>query len=377
MNKIIKQIFPIVVKMPFKLARNIFGVKSTVNWQKEKSDILERAEWLCNQTITSPNELINKMPSMLGEHFQSEWAIYTCSHLAAALANIIRLYPEQKTKSLERIQQLIDLVQTPEMRNYDTKSWGEDALKTLRGNNSHMTYLSILAWMITNYKMAGGSNQYDQLLDRICEALNRRMLLQKDYNLPSFSDGTVYLPDMMFCIVALSNYATLNNGKYADTVRKWFISTKSNLVDPKTGLLISIVGNRGIRGSYSALNCYCLTLLNDKVFSQHQYTVMKKQLKKSFPSWGIKEYADNSPFMAFDPDAGPIVFGLSPSGTAWAIGSATYYKDWKFRNQLLRTAENAGDTVRRNGQKHYRLSEFAMVGESVVLAMKTNISNNQ
>lgn len=50
----------------------------------------------------------------------------------------------------------------------------KDALKTLPwlmklqsnlvlGNKGHMTYLSILAWMISNYRLAGGDNRYDAL----------------------------------------------------------------------------------------------------------------------------------------------------------------------------------------------------------------------
>ena len=103
---------------------------------------------------------------------------------------------------------------------------------------------------------------------------------------------------------------------------------------------------------------------------------MKKFFKKNYPSWGIREHLNKTPLLAFDPDAGPIAFGLSPSGTAWAIGSATYFQDWKFRNQLLRTAEIAGNTTKSKNKRHYKLGELAMVGEAVVLAMKTNVDKN-
>ena len=60
---------------------------------------------------------------------------------------------------------------------------------------------------------------------------------------------------------------------------------------------------------------------------------------------GIKEFIRKSSTLSFDINAGPIVEGLSASGTAWAIGSATYFKDWEFRSQMLRTAEIAGNTI--------------------------------
>lgn len=40
-------------------------------------------------------------------------------------------------------------------------------------------------------------------------------------------------------------------------------------------------------------------------------------------------------------DAGPVLFNLSPSGTAFAVGAATYFNDVRVRNNFLRTAEIA------------------------------------
>lgn len=75
-----------------------------------------------------------------------------------------------------------------------------------------------------------------------------------------------------------------------------------------------------------------------------------------------------------DIDAGPILLNLSPSGTAFAIGSATYFNDIKFRSALLKTAEIAGHTVKWNDKRHYLLSDIALVGEVITLAMRTNMN---
>lgn len=73
-----------------------------------------------------------------------------------------------------------------------------------------------------------------------------------------------------------------------------------------------------------------------------------------------------------DIDAGPILLNLSPSGTAFAIGSATYFNDIKFRKSLLKTAEIVGHTVKWNEKRHYLLGDIALVGEAIALAMRTN-----
>ena len=81
---------------------------------------------------------------------------------------------------------------------------------------------------------------------------------------------------------------------------------------------------------------------------------------------------DHSCGLGMDIDAGPIIMNLSPSGTAFAIGSTTYFDDKDFRNKLLKTAEIAGHTVKWYDSRHYLLANVALVGEAITLAMRTN-----
>ena len=67
----------------------------------------------------------------------------------------------------------------------------------------------------------------------------------------------------------------------------------------------------------------------------------------------------------------PVLFNLSPSGTAFAVGAATYFNDVRVRNNFLRTAEIAGHSVMWNNTRHYLLAEIALVGECIMLAMRT------
>ena len=87
---------------------------------------------------------------------------------------------------------------------------------------------------------------------------------------------------------------------------------------------------------------------------------------------GIKEYHDHSCWLGMDIDAGAIIMNLSPTGTAFTIGSATYFDDNNFRNKLLKTEEIAGHTVKWNDSRHYLLADIALVGEAITLAMRTN-----
>ena len=66
------------------------------SFETEKKDIIQRANYLTSKVATTPQKLLDEMPSGIGEQFQGEWAIYSCSMTCAALANIAILYPKNK-----------------------------------------------------------------------------------------------------------------------------------------------------------------------------------------------------------------------------------------------------------------------------------------
>jgi hypothetical protein len=344
----------------------------------EKADIIERRNYLVNELVTTPKKVLNAMPSGIGTQFQGEWALYSCSMLSAALVNVSHLYPETKEENLQYIDSLINIVMSPELRYYDTMRWNEDPLESLHGDNSHVSYLSHLAWMICGYKEIGGDKKYDKLLSNLCMTMNHRILLSKGLNLPTYPDESIYIPDMLVAIVALEKYADMNNGKYRSTVKKWISKAKNEWLDPKTGLLASFIDENGmqyegapIKGSYSALNCYYLTFI-DETFAKQQHEKLKKLFWKDGFVTGIKEYWDRSCPIGLDMDAGPIIFELSPSGTAFFAGSSTFFNDTDVRNGILKTAEIAGHTIQIGIKRHYLLANVALVGEAIMLAMRTN-----
>lgn len=346
--------------------------------ESEKQEVLERRDYLLRKLITSPQNVINEMPSAIGTQFQGEWALYSCSMFAAALTNIAQQYPETKQEHIQYIDKLINIVLSPEMRYYDTMRWDEDPLETLDGEKSHISYLSHLAWMICNYKAIGGDGKHDTLLSSLCQTMNRRILASEAFNLPTYPNEAIYIPDMLVAIVALKQYADMNHGKYKPTVQRWIEKAKHQWSDGKTDLLTSFLQEDGtpyndvpIKGSYAALNCYYLTLI-DKSFAQQQYTQLKSYFWKSSLISGLKEYHDRSCYIGMDIDAGPIIFELSPSGTAFAAGSATFFNDTDIRKSILKTAETAGHSILWNGNRHYLLANIALVGEAIMLAMRTN-----
>lgn len=345
-----------------------------------KKDILKRQKWLESKLLVSPSAIIGSMPKAIGPQFQGEWALYSCSMFAQALANISRLYPETKDKNKAVVRQLINNVMSPEIKAYDVKLWGnEDPMDSLRCGSEikHLSYRSHLAWMICNYKFLGGDDEFDGLLEQLCQAMAKGIADSPAMNLPTYSDMVVYLPDMLVAIVALHYYNKLNNGEFSQLVNNWILKARNDWTDSETGLLVSCMSYNGtvvksVRGSYSSLSSYYLALV-DKEFAEQQYGLLKKYfvIKKLFT--GCREFMQSTnKFLAFDVDAGPILMDMSPSGTAFLIGSATIFQDQSLRRRLLITADVIGFSVSFLGKKHYLLSNVAPVGEAIVLAMKTS-----
>ena len=365
----------VVVKVVWVLcATNDIGSFGT-----EKNGIIRRANYLTSKVVTSPQQLLDEMPNGIGEQFQGEWAIYSCSMTCAALANIAILYPKNKEISIKFIGELIDIALSEEIREYDSMRWGEDPMDGIYGNHSHISYYSHVAWMISRYKQIGGDGKYDDTYHSLCKAMNRRICQSPIFNAPTYPGECIYIPDMLVAIVALSNYAHQYDGKYQSTVDRWIEKASSEWIDQETGLLASFLEEENgkaqivlpVKGSYSALNCYYLSLVAPE-FAHAQYELLKKNFRQDFLINGLKEYHDRTCLFGMDIDAGPIIFNLSPSGTAFVIGAATSLEDMEYRKQLLKTAEIGGSTVSWLGSCHYLLANVALVGEAIVLAMRTS-----
>lgn len=344
----------------------------------EKGTILRRRNYLTAKLITTPDQVLQEMPAGIGEQFQGEWGMYTCSMLAQASANIAKLYPDQKERSISDIDKLISIVMSPDFRHYDEMRWGSDPVEDTNNANSHISYLSHLAWMISNYERAGGVDKYQELFHSLCENMNKKILNSPNLNLPTYPNEPTYIPDMLVAIVALKSYDRLHGNNYELTIISWIDNAKKKWTDEKTGIITSMLPKDStipcdlpIKGSYSALSCYYLSLV-DYDFAKIQYEHIKKHFLQTFPFTGLKEYATGFHPLGMDIDAGPIILNLSPSGTAFFIGCASMFGDKETRTKFLKTAEIAGSTLTWNGKSHYWLANVALVGESIVLAMRTS-----
>lgn len=356
----------VAVKIPW-----VFMISRDSSGDCFERDIRERRRYLIDR-VYSEGAGPGDMPSHLSSLFQGEWAMGTYSMLSAALANISFILPDTREESLNVVRAMIYKAQGEEFKKFDTVSWNEDALATLDGDGGHIGYLGHLNWMISAYKYMGGGNEFDSLFADISHASMRRLKRSPGYCLRTYPFEIPYVPDNVVVIASLSNFAKLNKGDGEEVVKGWLSAAKKDMVDSEYGLLTFSVDGEcratGLyRGSSSGWNSFYLPFI-DKEFAKDQYKKMKAALLQRWPVTGLREYPRNV-FGIGDVDSGPAIFGLSPSGTGFALGGATHESDEEFRKELLFTSKIVGSTMSYSGRRFYLAAP--LVGDAIMLAMNT------
>lgn len=339
---------------------------------EEESDILTRRSFLISKVATKDfNE--NMMPVVLPSVYKKEWAIGTLSMTSAALTNIAFDFPQTKDDSKDAIKTMIEKALDKDLRSYEEYHWGEDAIDTLSGNNGHIGYLAHLNWMFGAYRLVGGSKEYDKLHKDITEAIVRRISSSKSLYIETFP-SEIYVPDNTCAIASIVFYDMINGNNHKEFIQKWLTYNKNNNID-KNGLLYPWVDFDGKgygepRGSYSAWNLMFLPHI-DEEFARKQYEVFKKTFVANLPLGGnaIREYPEGVRGNG-DIDSGPVVFGLSSSGTCFAISGAKYFKDGDLLDGLLRFGEFAGSSFEFGGERHYLIAP--LMADAVMLNVKTS-----
>jgi hypothetical protein len=338
----------------------------------EKEDIFARRSYLIGK-ITSSSFGLGDMPWYVPQMIQREWEIVTLSMTSAAVANLAFQYPETRPEAVEVIRQALGKLLSPDCRDFERENWGKDPIAALSGNNGNVGYLGHLNLTLAAYALLGGGHDFDELFSQVSAALARRMDNSPSHYIETFP-RSIFIPDNMVAVSSLAVFNSLHNNAYAPAIARWLDYTKKSLIDPQTGLIVNWVSHDGSgygtsRGSYAAWNLFHLFII-DRDFAATQYANLKKHFLSQalFGAQAIREYAPGHTGSG-DIDSGPVVFGLSTSGTGFALAGAAQMEDRKVLRSLLLTAEAAGFSIQYAGKRRYLLAP--LVGDALILAMRT------
>lgn len=306
--------------------------------------------------------------------FAGEWQLVALSMTAAAVTSLAFDEPRERGEALAVTAGLIDAALSPACRAFDARKWGEDPIEVLAAPGGHVGYLGHLHLMLAAWRLLGGEEPARiELAARIQDALIRRMRGSPSSYLETYP-GETYTADNAVSVAALALHDDASGAARDPVIERWLEHTRRELLDPRTGLIVSGVDPRGApigagRGSWAGWCSFYLPFI-DEALAADQYGKLRRHLAEPllFGAAGVREHARGVDGGG-DVDSGPVVWGISPSGTGFAIAGARRARDVELLDGLLTTAELFGSTVQWAGRRRYLLAP--LVGDAILLAMKT------
>ncbi|HTU66398.1 MAG TPA: hypothetical protein VMF52_10640 [Steroidobacteraceae bacterium] len=342
--------------------------------EADRADIAARRDYLLARVATGSFGVLD-MPSFVNSPYRQELAIATLSATSVAMTNVAFRDPAQRERSRDAVRIMLDRLLSDEIRRYDVLWWGEDALDTLDGPNGHVGYLGHLNLTLGCYFLLGGDDpEMGALFERVSATLARRLEASNSLHAESFP-GWIYTADNVVVIASLRMHDLAFGDRYADLVSRWLAVTRAKLLDPDSGMMRYHVSKAGeaagtARGVLQAWDSLWLPLI-DEEFARDQYARLNDRLvaRSAVGNFvAIREYpaGESGPT---DLVSGPLIFGLSPTATGFAMGGAAFRGERGQLAGLLRTAELAGFTVSWGGRRSYLFAPLP--GDAIILAART------
>ncbi|HEY3356665.1 MAG TPA: hypothetical protein VGQ83_25670 [Polyangia bacterium] len=339
----------------------------------ERRDLETRQAYLL-QRLTSGADVAGGMAAPDDGLFRGEWLIVALSMTAAASTSMAFDAPATAPAARTAVAALIAQALTPAARAFDAGRWREDPIDTLAGRHGHAGYLGHVGLMLGAHALLGGGDaRLDALHDRIVAALARRMAAAPAAHLETYP-GEIYAMDNTVVAAALAVHQLAGRGDHRAVLRRFVAETRARLLDPATGLIAFRLDAAGRpvqsgRGSGAGWNSFYLPFVDGDLAAE-QWARLREHLVVELPLGGaaVREYPRGTTGRG-DVDSGPVILGLSPSGTGFAVAGARHAGDARLVGRLLTTAEVVGGTVQWGGRRRYLVAP--LVGDAILLAMKT------
>ncbi|MBL8922076.1 MAG: hypothetical protein JNJ54_24715 [Myxococcaceae bacterium] len=300
-----------------------------------------------------------------GPPFDGEWLLVEHSFTIAAATNLAFRDPSQAQVRRAQVKRWVDAMFADEVRAFDTAKWGEDALRTLEGSNGHVGFLGHLAWALGASCLIG--NGAHQRAGELAASLARRFDASPSALLETYP-GETYVPDNLVAVAGLAlDQRCHGDTRHEPTIHRFVEALRRERLDADTGVLVFAPGQPG-RGSGAAWMAYFFTFI-DEAFARAQFEALFRAFGVDVPlgAFAVREWPRGVDRPG-DVDSGPLVLGLSPSGTGFALAGPAFTGDPARLRAMLRTAEAVG-TSGGGAERRYLLAP--LVGDAIVLATRT------
>jgi hypothetical protein len=227
---------------------------------------------------------------------------------------------------------------------------------------------------ISAYREIAPLPRFTDLNDRVTAALARRIAASPTRIIETYPNQS-YPIDNMAAVASIAAYDRATGADHSALLRPWVDNCRSRYVDRVSGLLFQCVERDtgklldAPRASGTALGAYFMSFA-DMAFSRDLYNAVVKSCGTGIAGFGlVKEYPPNVKAGGGDIDSGPVVLGISFSGTGFAIAGARVHGDYAFFKALYRTSYIVGAPLARGDVQTYVCG--GPLGNAIMLAMLT------
>lgn len=304
--------------------------------------------------------------------FDGEWMLFTYVMTAAAAGQVFVRNPEEFDETLLVLRRAVERAVSPAARQFDTEAWdGEDALYAL-GDDSHGhgAYLVYLALALGWDRVMQPEGPWADLHDGVVAALERRIGSAPTGVLASYP-GEFYPADATLAAAAISLHARVQGRPRPAVLDLWEAKFRANCIDPATGLLYQSIGSSGRgddslpRGSGTSMAAWVLSGSHPQLSRELYAALLRQRYREVFGFAGIREFARDDSSDG-DIDSGPLMFGFSPSASAFALGSARAQHDMRTFSRLYASAHFFGAPVEGDERRNFVVA--GPLGDAVLAA---------
>ncbi len=306
--------------------------------------------------------------------FDGEWLFGTYMMAGLGYGQMALEHPETRDDSLKVMERCIDGMLLKSTRDFDTLSWGDDALSSLSSVRAHHgAYLGYMNIVLSMHRLLDTESRFAKLNDEITESLCRRIRASPTLLLATYPTQ-VFPVDNCAVVGSIGLYDRATGDDHRELLSQWVDRCKSRYVDRETGLLIQRVSLSGKpydqpRGSGTALGLYFISFA-DIDFSRELYSSLKSELATTCLGFGgVREYPRGRNAGMGDIDSGPIVFGFGFSATGFALAGARLHGDRDYHRRLVASAHLVGDPHDRASGRVYLSG--GPVGNALLFALLT------
>jgi hypothetical protein len=303
---------------------------------------------------------------------QAEWPVLGLSYHAYSAVNLAKADPTFRDEGLAAMRMVLSALQSPRiagfMKPHFGDAFGPDDPEPAVFLHGH--YLNVAL----QYRLSSGDAQFDEQIHRVARLLARGYTQNDQAILPSYPDMW-WLTDNFPALSALMAYDRAFHSHLAQPLAERHVaSIKRHYLDTTTGMFCTYAlprERRSMQGPRGISQMYGLHFLRDFApeFAVEQYALARRHLfSRTLGIPGVREFPKGMPATP-DVDSGPLILGIGPSASGFAVAAAAMMGDRELAAEFARAAGAVGLPIFTEDKMTYAL--MPAVGQGVILYGKS------